>query len=425
MSIDEKQHWRVVAPAAWPAPPTEMSVSTHAEIDECPRRWALSAADYPALWSGRGYPPKLQIAALAGSVVHLALELITKQLTRSGVPSLSDPSAPQVLRALGGYTRVVEDCVERILKRYVDNPRAEMLLEHAQRTLRGQVPTLRARVQSMLSRLRLPKGTLAARNPSTPKSSGPPPRLPLANGTYPEVEVRARSLGWKGKVDVLVIGDDACEITDFKTGTADEAHKFQVRVYAVLWRLDDELNPSGRAVDRLVLAYEGQNIEIAPPSDQEIDDLGSDLLARRGASEAALAERPPAARPSAETCRYCGVRQLCDAYWAGAQQALSDNGRFGDVELKITGRHGQTSWDAVVVRARDLQTNTSALLRVQQPVELKAGMLVRVLDGALARDPEDPAAPAIVTLGAFSESFVVPFGGGGAPLSAAGDVTRE
>jgi len=92
-----------------------MSVSTCAEIEECPRRWALSAAEYPELWSGQGYPPMLQVAALAGSVVHWALEIITKQFTRAGVPSLNDPSAPQVLRELGGYTRVVDECVERIL----------------------------------------------------------------------------------------------------------------------------------------------------------------------------------------------------------------------------------------------------------------------------------------------------------------------
>jgi hypothetical protein len=407
VSTNDKTHWRVITPASWPAPPAEMSVSAHAEIEECPRRWALSAAEYPELWSGRGYPPKLQVAALAGSVVHLALEIITKQLTRAGVPSLSDPSAPQVLRALGGYTRVVEECVERILKRYLDNPRAGALMEHAQRTLRGQVPTLRARVQSMLSRIRLPKGASGSAAPSTSKPSGPAPRLPLASGTYPEVEVRAKTIGWKGKVDLLVLDADACEITDFKTGAADEAHKFQVRAYAVMWRLDDELNPSGRVADRLVLAYESHDVDVAAPSASEIDDLGHDLRARRQAAEAALAARPPSARPSSESCRYCGVRQLCDAYWASPAQAVSDDGRFGDVELRITGRHGPTSWDAVVVRARDLPAKTTALLRLHQPDEFKTGTRVRVLDGALARDPEDDAAPAIVTLSALSEAYRV------------------
>lgn len=407
MSTSEKSHWRVVTPTKWPSPPAEMSVSTHAEIEECPRRWALSAAEYPELWSRRGYPPKLHVTALAGSVVHLALENITRQLAQAGVPSLSDPSAPQVLRELGGYTRVVEDCVERILNRYVDNPRASALMEYAQRTLRGQVPALRARLQSMLSRLRLPTGAAVPTVPSTSKSSGPPPRLPLANGAYPEVEVRAKTIGWKGKVDLLVLDDDACEITDFKTGAADEAHEFQVRAYAVMWRLDDELNPSERLVDRLVLAYEAQDLDVAPPSASEVDHLGRELLARRQAAEAALGERPPSARPSPESCRYCGVRQLCDAYWAGAGQVVSGDGRFGDIELKITGRHGPTSWDAVVVRAPHLPAKALALLRLQQPEEFKTGTRVRVLDGALARDPEDDAAPAVVSMSAFSEAYRV------------------
>ena len=407
MSTNEKAHWRVVTPATWPAPPDEMSVSTYAEIDECPRRWALSAAEYPELWNRRGYPPKLQVAALAGSVVHMALEVIAKQLTQAGIHLLSEPNAPQVLKALGGYTRIVEDCVERILKRHVGNPRASALMEHVQRTLRGQVPTLRARVQSMLSRLRLPKGAPAAPAALTPRSGGSSPQIPLANGTYPEVEVRAKSIGWKGKIDLLVLGDDACEITDFKTGAVDEAHTFQVRAYAVLWRLDNELNPSGRVVNRLMLAYETQHIDVAPPSTSEIDDLARDLLARRQAAESALAARPPSARPNAESCRCCGVRQLCDAYWAGATQVVSDDGRFGDIEMKIVGRHGPTSWDAVVLRARDLPAKTAALLRLHQPDEFKPGTRVRVIDGALARDPEDAAAPVIVTLNALSEAYSV------------------
>ncbi|HKX46488.1 MAG TPA: PD-(D/E)XK nuclease family protein [Planctomycetota bacterium] len=382
-------------------------MSTNAEIEECPRRWALSAAEYPELWSGRGYPPKLQVAALAGSVVHLALEIITKQLTRAGVPSMGDPSAPQVLRELGGYTRVVEECVERLIRRYVNNPRAGALMEHAQRTLRGQVPALRARVQSMLSRLRLPKGAPVPTTPSSPKSSGPPPRLPLSNGTYPEVEVRAKGIGWKGKLDLLVLDDNACEITDFKTGAANETHKFQVRAYAVMWRLDDELNPSERLVDRLVLAYEAQDVDVTPPSASEIDDLGRDLLARRRASEIALTVRPPAARPAVETCRRCGVRQLCDDYWSGSPQAITEDGRFGDIELKITARRGPSSWDAVVVGARSLPARTPVLLRVQHPDEFGTGAQVRVLDGAISRDPEDDTAPALVTLSAVSEVYRV------------------
>lgn len=402
-SKDTQAQWTVISPSTWPAAPAEMSVSTYAEIEECPRRWALGAAEYPGLWSGRGYPPRLQVAALAGSVVHLALEIITKQLMRAGAPSQDHPLTTQVLKELGGYTNVVQHCVERILKRLADNPRAIPLMEHAQRTLRGQVPTLRMRVQAILARLHLRAGAAA----STPTTVSTPGQLALTNGTYPEIELRAKNIGWKGKADLLVLADDACEITDFKTGAADEGHKFQVRVYAVLWRLDDELNPSGRVVNRLVLAYDSHDVDVPPPSAQEIDELGRELLGRRRAAETALAARPPGARPSAETCRYCSVRHLCDAYWAGTAQAVSDDGRFGDVELKIVSRHGPTSWDAVVVRARYLPARSSALLRLQQPTEFEVGTHVRVLDGALARDPEDADTPIIVTLGAFSETYRV------------------
>lgn len=121
------------------------------------------------------------------------------------------------------------------------------------------------------------------------------------NGIYPEVEVRAKSIGWKGKVDLLVLSDDACEIIDFKTGADDETHKFQVRAYAVMWRLDNELNPSERIVDRLVLTYENQDVDVPPPSAAEIEDLSRELVNYRNAVETALCTRPPPAYPRTET----------------------------------------------------------------------------------------------------------------------------
>lgn len=405
VSRDPETYWAVVTPTKWCGPPSEMSVSTYAEIEECPRRWALSTAEYKGVWDGRGYPPKLQLAAIEGSVVHLALEIITKEITRAGVPSLQAPQATQVLRDLGGYTRVVEHCVDSILRRFTDNPRAAHVMEHAQRALRGKVPALRERVQSMLARVRLQSGAQSVR--TAEKKASEATRSALANGTYSEVELRAESIGWKGKVDLLAIGNDACAITDFKTGAPADAHGFQVRVYATIWRLDDELNPSGRLIDRLILSYEKHEIEVPPPSAHEIDEFRDELVARGRACEAALAAPIPAARPSTETCQFCGVRQLCDAYWAGATQAISDDGRFCDIELKLTGRHGPTSWAAVVVRARHLPAGTPALLRVRRFDDFESGALVRVLDGALAHDPEDDSSPVIVTLSLFSEVYVV------------------
>jgi hypothetical protein len=46
--------------------------------------------------------------------------------------------------------------------------------------------------------------------------------------------LRAPRLGWKDKADLLVFTEEAREITDFKTGARDDAHKFQVPAAAVL-----------------------------------------------------------------------------------------------------------------------------------------------------------------------------------------------
>ena len=57
------------------------------------------------------------------------------------------------------------------------------------------------------------------------------------------------------------------------------------------------------------------------------------------------------------------------------------------------------------MRARNLPAKTPALLRLQQPDEFTVGAWVRLLDCAFSHDPEDDAAPAIVSLSAFSEAY--------------------
>lgn len=400
---DMPDPWAVVVPERWPEAPAAMTVTTYAEIDECPRRWALGAADYGNLWRGRGYPPKPQVAALAGSVVHCALEVITKRLARAGASSEDQALVTSVLKDLGGYSNVVMESIEQVLRRFALNPRAAKLLEHARTTLRGRVPALRTRVQSLLSRLRLP----GASSPEASVNASGGRRTPLAPGAHSEAELRAPSIGWKGKADLIVVNNLGCEITDFKTGASSESHSFQLKVYAVLWLLDAELNPSALTVERLVLAYDGADVDVQPPRKDEVDQLVQDLVARREAAEKALTLRPPVARPSADACRYCGVRQLCDEYWERPTNGGTADAPFGDVEIAIAQRHGPKSWDAIVLRSNQVPATTPALLRLEEPIEFIPGTRVRILDGAFSLDAEDPTAPLIVTLCSFSETYRV------------------
>jgi hypothetical protein len=65
---------------------------------------------------------------------------------------------------------------------------------------------------------------------------------------------------------------------------------------------------------------------------------------------------------------------------------------------------GRESWRE---RSAVVRSGNPALLRISHPIELRPGERVRVLDAAVALDPESDDQPAIVTLGMFSEMFSV------------------
>lgn len=400
--------WSVDGPASWPEAPAEMTVTTLGKVEACPRRWALSTAYYPELWSGRGYPPRVQLSSLSGSVVHLALEEITRALVRARCQSFQDPIALQVMKELGGYTKIVNDCIDRAIKRLASSPRAHHGLEFAARSLRAQVPEFRTRVQTMLCRVRLPWVQVRHAEGSVPTARGP-----LTTGAYPEIDLRAEQIGWKGKADLLVLSSEVCEIIDFKTGAPGEEHIFQIQVYALLWSRAAVLNPNRRRADRLILAYSSGDVEVAAPTDSELDDLERQLVARAAAARAAISQRPPEAKPSPEHCIYCDVRHLCTAYWATETQrlighAMSDR-RVTDITIRITGRHGPSSWDAVVEGCPIVKRGQRLLLRADnRPLPLRTGQVVRLLSVYVSESSEeDLESVVIATMGAGSEVFSV------------------
>lgn len=388
-----------------------MSVSALGEIEACPRRWALTSADYPDLWDRRGYPPRLFIASLTGSVVHLALETVTKALVRGGCTSVEDAGAVLVMRGLGGYTKLINDCVQRILNRFADNPRAAPILEVALRSLRSRIPEMRAEAQSLLGRVKLHGGVAPLGAAISTKDSR---RTPLGPGTYPELELHAPCIGWRGTADLLTISDSTCEIVDFKTGAPGEAHQFQVRVYALLWSRDSELNPTARAIDRLTLSYRAGDVRVDPPNPTDLDALERELLDRRQAALKALRANPPEARPGVENCRYCAVRHLCEEYWQPATAralgaADSNRAPFMDLQVSIVARHGPSSWNGVVEVSQSVAAGKQIVLRTAAPeVGFGIGDRIRVLNVHVSTGPDDESQPTVATLTATSEGFLIP-----------------
>lgn len=393
--------WGTAAPDSWPEPPVDMTVSTLLEIEACPRRWALSAGAYPSLWSGRGYPQKLTVASLAGTVVHLALEKIARALVDAGCGSVQEPAAVETMKALGGYTKVLESCVQVVQARTASNPRAARVSGYIDRRLRAQVPELRARTQRLISTVRLtqPSGVSFKGREGREAQRGP-----LNSGVYGELELRAPAIGWKGKADLLVLAPTFCELTDFKTGTPDEAHKFQLRVYALLWNRDVELNPTQRHVDKLTLAYFGGQQDVSVPTESEFVELEAEVISRRDAAVRSVTSYPPEARPSPDNCAFCSVRHMCDEYWTSDREMAVDDSSFGDIEVIITGRHGPSSWDAVARAKAGSSAERRVLLRTADDLALRRGQTVRIVDANVVAST-DIETVVVVTLGAMSEVF--------------------
>ena len=403
--------WFVAKPKIWPAAPSAMSVTGLIEIEACPRRWALASADYPEVWNRRGYPPRLFIASLTGTVIHMALQTITKAFAQSGRTSLQDAGAVEVMRSLGGYTKVINDCVQNVLRRFTGNPRATPMLEIAARSLNSRVPEIRTKAQTLLGRIKLHGGETGSKSVRAGKARV---GLPLGPGTYPELELRAPRIGWHGTADLLILSAQGCEIVDFKTGAPDDAHKFQLRVYALLWSRDSELNPTGRLVDKLTISYQSGEAKVDPPTATELDALESDLVERSRTAATALSAVPPQARPTIDNCRYCAVRHLCDEYWQPTTvQALTatapSEAPFRDLQIIIVARHGPSSWDGVIEHSQGTEPEKPILLRTSSGSELHCanGDRIRVLDALVSPTAENDGAPMVVTMNTMSEAFVL------------------
>lgn len=407
--------WHISLPAKWPSEPPWMSFSTLSDLEACPRRWALSMAHYPEIWGQRGYPRVPQPATIEGTIVHLALQTITSALVEGGCTSSSDERAIATLRGLGGYTAIIGRCIERALEPYTGNPRASPTIVGLRSRVTARTPELRLQVQRLLSRL--------CPVPSIDEAGGPGPRLagkarrPLGDGSHTEVELRAPRLSWRGVADLLTLSTTRCEIRDFKTGTRKQEHEAQLRVYALLWARDLELNPLRRLASRLVLSYHDGDVDCAAPGETELASLEKELVGRTEAAISSLRRDPPVARPSADNCSYCPVRQLCAEYWAeefrqGANAPSLDEPQFIDCQAKVLARHGPSSWDCAVEACSSISPGQEFLVRITSAYPgLRPGQQVRLLNvRACNTDQELVGAkrgPVVATVLASSEVFLL------------------
>jgi len=392
-------------PSRWPAPPAEMTFSVLTAIEGCARRWALQNAEYPALWDRRGYPSKIVMGALVGAIAHSVVKTLTREFVAAGCSGVHDGTAIGAMRKLGGYTSLITGAIVSEVESWRGNPRALPVVANVERTLRAKAPEIRGYVQTLLSQVRFVKALVA-------RSEGGQRRRALTQGVFSELVLRANRIQWKGKVDLLSLDQSGCEIVEFKTGQASAKHGEQVRMYAVLWWMEDELNPASKVPTKLTVVYPTGKEDVACPSPEDLRQLADEMTQRSELAKKSVRMVPPPAKPAVEVCRFCGVRQLCREYWAPESSPMAamegDGNQLADVQVIIEGRHGPTSWDATVEAGTRLQPKSRILIRSGSPgLELEREYRIRVVDAWLSQDPEAPESTRVVTLGAHSEVYRV------------------
>ncbi len=377
----------------WPAPPQFWSFSALEEVGTCPRRYALKRASYPELWDGQGYPERINESVLVGNIVHEAVETVLREFNRAGCSSLSEERAVDVLRCLGGYSKIATSALNKHLEKLSQNPR-----------MLPQLDRLRQRLDRRLAEMRQSIKALVSQRPAVPQSpstdtartADPSGSARFGVGAHTEVTLIAKEARFIGRIDLLAVYPDYAAIVDFKTGARTDRHTRQLQLYGLLWLLDEAANPDHLPVASLALGYLNGSVAVELPDNWDV--LQRELLEEISIADRLLRERHPPAVPTAE-CWHCPVRHLCDEYWQSAFVRREAQAIFTDAEVKVVKRNGPTSWVGTVGA-----DNTEVLLRTTaDDMVFPLGKSVRILDLVTGESEESDFL--ILTLTRSSEVF--------------------
>lgn len=375
-----------------PSAPEHWSYSSLKSVERCPRSYVLARSKFPDLWKHTGYPEVPTIAALFGDIVHDSLQAIVQALVNSGCASVKSAEAVAVLKQLGGYSAVVREMMMNRLRRLDDNPRlTKPTRERLTDQLEQRIPEAREEVQHYLIRLEL---TPREAEVTHAEGAGVSAHRARGIGTHCEATLRADDLRIWGRVDLLNVGPERVDLTDYKTGAEDESHFDQLRFYALLWDQDRVSNDRCTPLGRLTVSYPNNEQTIPAPDNAELQRLAIEIEARVDAADNAIHADDPAAVPG-DHCGYCSVKSLCADYWTGTpdpQELVS--GSWFDFEGVVDERNGIKSWwlREVQPRGRRLLLRTST---VHPSIEL--GQHLRLLGLRRDEDPDTDAAVAVLT----------------------------
>jgi hypothetical protein len=358
-------------PTGWASPPDTWSYSSLASVDQCPRRWQFLQSqwgDYPR------YPTRAHPAAIEGTIVHEALDRLTRACGRLGNPALGSPGfaiALQESRFYDFFAEAIADWQTRLnahprpgpVFRLRSNP--QELANVAVRLFRQQYKATNDAVATVYDHPSAASSNLLS--------------LLQSKGALSEIRLRHPTLAFQGVLDRVQGVADGIEIIDFKTGTPGEAHRQQLLLYALLW-----WRCSGQTPARITAQYlqGGQTWIIDEATLVETENA---LHTRITSSTATLSQTPAPCRPGPH-CNQCPVRAHCDEGWLNISSKKSSS-RTDDVQVVIESEPQAHGFRAIRSDARPLSVVYEAGVGNDLP-QLTRGATIRILDGAW-RKPDD------------------------------------
>lgn len=274
-------------PVGAPEAPRRWSYTVLSAWRACPRRWWLLHARYDNARDGR-YPQLFGVSAVQGRLVHAALEEWRKALRRGD-------SAPRF-----EARRFIKQAFREMLNGDVGrNPRINMGRLEATFSLDECVRQVFALAEGLGS-----SPTASARPEGAEGAGGGPP------SDAEELWVEVEDPPICGRIDQV----RDWKLIDFKTGEPNlDGHGDQIHFYAALWWLRFGTFPAG-----MEIRYPDTTYPLQVPAPAELTLEVATLRRELASIGSALAAPPPPAKPGAETCRHCAVRQLCPDYWVAA-----------------------------------------------------------------------------------------------------------
>lgn len=376
----------------WPETPPRWSYSSLKAVEACPSQWMLSRADYPDIWDRHGYPALPMLPAIFGTVVHGVVERLARDLGAAGITSPVAADVVGTLGSLGGWRTIVLEAIEHELARLDGNPRVSAeRVDRLRDELIRRAPEVADRVKVFLGRGAFPSVTEIYMGPGVVATAmgGSVPRRPATGGAHAELEVVAEVLRLTGRIDLLVVDEVDVGIIDFKTGAENSDHGDQVRLYALLWYLDAQVNPARRLATDLRAVYPTHEQAVAAPDLAELRSLEVVTASRVRAADLVTQAPPPTANPTEENCRHCSVKHLCDAYWSTLPPAVTavSAEQWFDFEGRILRQNGSKSWFVETLT----KPSAEVLVRtVETNMAFQVGRRVRLLGVRRSQDPDDP-----------------------------------